>query len=58
MKVGDRVTKNKVLGTKNPTGVIKKVRNDEIVVIWEGINGEWHYVGDNSKSLKLLEDEK
>ena len=58
MKVGDIVTKEKVLNKKNPIGHVKKIFNEEIVVVWETINGDWYYVGDNRKLLHLVENEE
>ena len=37
------------------TGTIKQIKSDGyIVVIWDNINGEWHYTSEQAKRLKPL----
>ena len=52
--VGDKVTKDKVLRTDNPIGIVEKVNKDYVVVKWEGINGHWHYTPEQSKQLEIV----
>ena len=54
--VGDRVTKDKVLKTDNPIGIVEKVNKDYVVVKWNGINGHWHYTSEQSKQLEILDE--
>ena len=36
-------------------GTVKQIKRDGyVVVIWEGINGEWHYTEDQAKRLEIL----
>ncbi len=56
MKVGDRVTREKVLKTLNPAGTVIKITKNETVVRWDGINGDWHYTGTQVDLLELLEE--
>ena len=55
MKPGDRVTRQKVLKYENPTGKIKKINKEYVVVLWDDIPGEWHYTHDQSKNLTIIE---
>ncbi len=54
IKAGDRVSKEKVLKVANASGTVEKVTSDYVVVIWDGVNGHWHYTKEQAKSLKLL----
>lgn len=56
MKVGDRVTKEKVLKTSHPMGTITKINNDYVVVVWDTVNGHWHYTPEQAKSLEILNE--
>lgn len=54
MKVGDRVTKEKVLKVKNAKGIIEKITSEYVVVIWDGVPGHWHYTKEQSKNLTII----
>ena len=43
MKVGDRVTKDRVHKTDNPIGTIANISQSYVVVKWDNIPGMWHY---------------
>ena len=51
--VGDKVTKDKVLRTDNPIGIVEKVNKDYVVVKWDNIPGYWHYTEEQAKGLEL-----
>ena len=34
--------------------VVKKTRDDYTVIIWEGINGEWHYTSEQIKNIEVI----
>ena len=55
MKVGDKVTKDRVHKTDNPTGTIVNISQSYIVVEWVGIPGSWHYTPEQAKKLRLVE---
>ena len=56
MKVGDRVTKEKVLATENPVGTVVKISDGYVVVRWDKINGDWHYTHAQSHLLEIVRD--
>ena len=56
MKVGDRVTKDKVMKLENPVGIIEKITNDYVVVKWNDIPGHWHYTHEQSKIIEVINE--
>jgi hypothetical protein len=58
MKVGDRVMKSKVLTSKNVVGTVEKITKDYTVVIWDGINGHWHYTAAQVCDLERLDESR
>jgi|TARA_X000001382_G_scaffold128460_1_gene118212 hypothetical protein len=54
MKIGDRVTKEKVLNHLNPSGTVIKVTKNYIVVVWDETPGDWHYTAEQSVQLKII----
>ncbi len=36
-------------------GYVKRITNDYTVIIWEGINGEWHYTPEQAKRIEVVE---
>jgi hypothetical protein len=56
MKVGDRVLKEKVLNVQEALGTVKSIRNGYTVVVWDEVNGEWHYTEAQAKSLELVNE--
>tara|TARA_R100000664_G_C2733153_1_gene123267 strand:+ start:802 stop:978 length:177 start_codon:yes stop_codon:yes gene_type:complete len=58
MKVGDRVSKERVLKTQNATGTIKKITKEYVVVIWDNINGEWHYTEQQASNLEAINESR
>ena len=55
MKVGDKVKKSPMWKYKDATGTITQIKRDGyVVVIWEGINGEWHYTPEQAKALEIV----
>lgn len=54
MNIGDRVTKDKVMKTDNPTGVIEKITKDYIVVKWDDLPGHWHYTREQAEALEMI----
>ena len=55
MKVGERVTKNKVMKVENPIGIVEKITNDYVVVKWNDIPGHWHYTKEQAKTLEVID---
>ena len=55
IKAGDRVSKEKVLKVVDANGTVEKVTSDYVVVIWDDVNGHWHYTKEQAKSLKVLD---
>ena len=55
MKTGDRVKMAPMWKYDEATGTIKQIKSDGyVVVIWDNINGEWHYTSEQAKRLKPL----
>ena len=54
MNVNDRVTKDKVMKTENPLGIVEKITNDYIVIKWDGIPGHWHYTKEQAKTIEVI----
>jgi len=55
VKVGDRVTRENVLGNKNPVGSVIKINKEYVIVKWDQIKGDWHYTHEQSKILQLVD---
>tara|TARA_A100001015_G_C14913684_1_gene681495 strand:+ start:924 stop:1094 length:171 start_codon:yes stop_codon:yes gene_type:complete len=53
--VGDRVTRENVLGNKNPVGSVIKINKEYVIVKWDQIKGDWHYTHEQSKILQLVD---
>ena len=53
-KMGDRVTKDKVLRTENPVGVVEKVSKEYVIVKWDDIPGHWHYTPKQAEQLEII----
>ena len=56
MKPGDRVLKDRVLKVENATGTIEKITKEYVIVIWDNINGHWHYTKEQAKSLEVASE--
>lgn len=57
MKVGDRVEMSPMWKYDKTVGTIKQIRKDGyVIVIWDGINGEWHFTEEQSNSLKMVNE--
>tara|TARA_B100000131_G_scaffold298971_1_gene318903 strand:- start:278 stop:451 length:174 start_codon:yes stop_codon:yes gene_type:complete len=56
MKVGDKVRVAPMWKYPKADGTIIKITKEYTVVVWEGINGEWHYTQEQSKNLQILEE--
>jgi len=55
MKKGDRVRMAPMWKHKEAVGTIKQIKNDGyVVVIWDNINGEWHYTTKQAKKLEIM----
>ena len=58
MKVGDRVEMSPMWKYDKAVGTIKQIRKDGyVIVIWDGINGEWHFTEEQSNSLKMVNED-
>lgn len=58
MKVGDRVLKEKVLNVQEALGTVKSIRNGYTVVVWDRVNGEWHYTEAQARTLELINENR
>ncbi len=56
MKAGDRVRKDKVMKVIDAIGTIEKVNNDYVVVIWDKVNGHWHYTHAQAIGLEVISE--
>jgi len=56
MIVGNRVRKDKVMTVDNALGTIEKITEGYVVVVWDKVNGHWHYTMDQAKSLEVLDE--
>ncbi len=55
MRAGDRVKMEPMWKYDIAYGTVKQIRSDGyIVVVWDGINGEWHYTQTQSLKLEVL----
>ena len=58
MNPGDRVKMSPMWKYDEAIGTIKQIRKDGyIVVVWDGINGEWHWTSEQAKKIKVIKDE-
>ena len=54
MKKGQRVRMAPMWKYDEAFGVIHQIKSDGyVVVIWDGINGEWHYTPEQAKKLEM-----
>ena len=57
MVKGNRVRMAPMWKYEEAIGTIKQIRKDGyIVVIWDNINGEWHYTEEQAKRLELVNE--
>ena len=55
MKVGDRVKMSPMWKYKEALGTVRLVKpNGYVVVIWDNINGEWHWTPEQAQKLEIL----
>jgi len=55
MKVGDKVRMSPMWKYDEAVGYIKQIKKDGyVVVLWDGINGEWHYTPEQAKRLEKM----
>ena len=57
IQAGDRVRRDKVMGVKNVYGTVEKITSHYVIVIWDDINGHWHYTHEQSKTLEVVDEE-
>ena len=57
MDKGDRVRMAPMWKYEEAIGTIKQIRKDGyVVVVWDNINGEWHYTEEQVKRLELVNE--
>tara|TARA_A100001015_G_C14694831_1_gene595888 strand:- start:341 stop:520 length:180 start_codon:yes stop_codon:yes gene_type:complete len=57
MKVGDRVIMAPMWKYELAKGKIKQIKKDGyVVVVWDEINGEWHWTPEQAKKLEVIND--
>ena len=55
LNVGDKIKLSPMWKYDVAFGTVKKVNKDGyVVVIWNGINGEWYYTPEQAKRLELV----
>ncbi len=54
MDKGDRVKMAPMWKYEEAFGVIKQIKNGYVVVVWDNINGEWHYTEEQSQKLEII----
>ena len=52
MKVGDRVKISPMWKYDTALGTVIKITKDYTVVVWENVNGEWHYTHEQAEKLE------
>ena len=59
MKVGDRVYMSPMWKYNEAMGTVKQIRKDGyVVVIWDNINGEWHYTSEQAQKLEVINESR
>ena len=57
MKVGDKVKMSPMWKYDSAIGTIKQIKKDGyVVVIWDNINGEWHWTPKQAKKLEIINE--
>ena len=57
MKVNDRVRMAPMWKYDEAVGTIKQIKKDGyVVVVWDNINGEWHYTKEQAIRLEILDE--
>lgn len=54
MKIGDRVKMSPMWKHDEAFGEVIKITKDYIVVLWDGINGHWHYTDEQAQKLEVI----
>ena len=56
MVKGNRVRMAPMWKYEEAFGTVKQIRKDGyIVVVWDNINGEWHYTEEQAKRLEVID---
>ena len=59
MKPGYRVRMAPMWKYDEAIGTIKKVGKDgTVVVVWDKINGEWHWTAEQAKRLEIIDEDR
>jgi len=57
VKVNDRVRMAPMWKYDEAVGTIKQIKKDGyVVVVWDNINGEWHYTKEQAIRLEILDE--
>jgi|TARA_R110002110_G_scaffold255129_1_gene470947 hypothetical protein len=56
VKIGNKVQMKPMWIYPVATGKIIKITREYIVVVWENINGEWHYTEEQAKKLEVIDE--
>ena len=57
MQIGQRVRMAPMWKHDEAFGVIHQIKSDGyVVVLWDGINGEWHYTPEQATKLEVIDD--
>ena len=55
MKVGDRVKMTPMWKYDEAIGTVKQIKKDGyVVVVWDNINGDWHWTPEQALKLELI----
>ncbi len=58
MNAGDKVTMSPMWKYDKAVGSVIKITKDYVVVLWDNINGEWHYTKEQAKKLKCINEKR
>jgi len=58
VKVGDRVTMAPMWKYNSASGTVDKITQDYVVVVWDDVNGYWHYTKEQAKKLEIVNESR
>ena len=59
MDKADRVRMAPMWKYEEAFGTVKQIRKDGyVVVVWDNINGEWHYTEEQAKRLEVVNEDR
>lgn len=59
MKPGDRVRMAPMWKYNEAIGIIKQIKKDGyVIVLWDNINGEWHWTPEQAVKLEVVNEDR